>query len=253
MKELFGIVCLGVFYALLFLWEGFAFAIFINAIKPGSFVSLIIGGLMAYIGFRGIRFLWKYKKRMKFIDNYQFPDGVDEKILYTYPHLSDQDLNYIKKNLKHFFKIWMASGRFKSTIVAMPSQVVDIAWHEFILHTKDYHNFCDHVFGRYFHHNTFSKKIESNDIKSSLECAWSLSCMEENIDKYDPHCLPTLFSIDSTLNIPDGNEFSIEKTEVSNGTFKCVRGSFSELGEVTFVKPKETGGGGGCGGGCGGG
>ena len=33
-----------------------------------------------------------------------------------------------------------------------PTKVVDIAWHEFILHTKDYMNYCIAKFGKYIHH-----------------------------------------------------------------------------------------------------
>lgn len=33
-----------------------------------------------------------------------------------------------------------------------PSEIVDVAWHEFILHTADYMAYCEQVFGRYIHH-----------------------------------------------------------------------------------------------------
>ncbi|MDP6959304.1 MAG: hypothetical protein QF645_10900, partial [Planctomycetota bacterium] len=37
--------------------------------------------------------------------------------------------------------------------VLTPSLKVDLAWHEFILHTKAYHKFCARHFGRYLHHS----------------------------------------------------------------------------------------------------
>lgn len=33
-----------------------------------------------------------------------------------------------------------------------PSELVDIGWHAFILHTHDYAAFCDQVAGRFLHH-----------------------------------------------------------------------------------------------------
>ncbi|MFC3450903.1 glycine-rich domain-containing protein [Amycolatopsis speibonae] len=33
-----------------------------------------------------------------------------------------------------------------------PSDLVDIGWHTFILHTRDYAEFCDRIAGRFLHH-----------------------------------------------------------------------------------------------------
>lgn len=33
-----------------------------------------------------------------------------------------------------------------------PSEIVDMAWHEFILHTADYFAYCEMAFGHYVHH-----------------------------------------------------------------------------------------------------
>ncbi|HEX5200919.1 MAG TPA: hypothetical protein VFW27_13390 [Actinoplanes sp.] len=33
-----------------------------------------------------------------------------------------------------------------------PSELVDIGWHTFILHTIDYAEFCDRIAGRFIHH-----------------------------------------------------------------------------------------------------
>lgn len=34
-----------------------------------------------------------------------------------------------------------------------PSPKIDAIWHEFIIHTKDYHEYCMSTFGRFIHHN----------------------------------------------------------------------------------------------------
>lgn len=33
-----------------------------------------------------------------------------------------------------------------------PSNLVDIGWHTFLLHTRDYAQFCDRIAGRFIHH-----------------------------------------------------------------------------------------------------
>lgn len=33
-----------------------------------------------------------------------------------------------------------------------PSELVDLGWHTFLLHTKDYAAFCDRIAGRFLHH-----------------------------------------------------------------------------------------------------
>jgi hypothetical protein len=33
-----------------------------------------------------------------------------------------------------------------------PSELVDIGWHTFLLHTRDYATFCDRIAGRFLHH-----------------------------------------------------------------------------------------------------
>ena len=39
------------------------------------------------------------------------------------------------------------------SVVGMPSRAVDVAWHEFILITRAYTDFCRRAFGRYLHHH----------------------------------------------------------------------------------------------------
>lgn len=224
----------------------------------GNFFSIIIVFFIANVVLTKIR----KNRQKKFIENYCFPEELNEKILAVYPHLLKKYLTYVKQELKLFFKM---NSTYRSGIISMPSRIVDVVWHEFILHTRDYHNFCQQGFGYYFHHNPFSKETASQDIKLSLQRAWLYSCKAENIDPKNPHCLPALFSIDSSLNISDGNKFSVENTDGltrndssnSNGSLKCMRGSFVGVGAVVLISSVDAGsdggadGGGGCGG-CGG-
>jgi len=47
-----------------------------------------------------------------------------------------------------------------------PSYPVDLVWHEFILFTKYYHNFCNKKYGRYIHHTPSDKSSPSLYLKT---------------------------------------------------------------------------------------
>lgn len=40
-----------------------------------------------------------------------------------------------------------------ATRMEMPSRIVDEVWHQFILFTKEYHEFCNRFLGHYMHHS----------------------------------------------------------------------------------------------------
>jgi len=51
-----------------------------------------------------------------------------------------------------------------------PSARVDLAWHEFILFTRTYANFCDQQFGKLIHHEPSSNhEINSNQYAKTLQ------------------------------------------------------------------------------------
>lgn len=62
--------------------------------------------------------------------------------------VEEKDVNpLLSEVLKFLFLIGYSNQRLT------PSMIVDMAWHEFILCTKMYHDFCDQYFGRYIHHH----------------------------------------------------------------------------------------------------
>lgn len=50
----------------------------------------------------------------------------------------------------------------KFEVKLSPSKVVDYAWHEFILFTKLYENFCKEKLGKFIHHTPDEDKIRNN-------------------------------------------------------------------------------------------
>lgn len=54
--------------------------------------------------------------------------------------------------------LWLVGGLNQKLT---PSLLVDNAWHEFILFTRLYHNFCNEHFGRYIHHSPGGNEQEN--------------------------------------------------------------------------------------------
>ncbi len=59
--------------------------------------------------------------------------------------------NEFDEAFSEFIK-FMSIVKSSSAPVGMFSKEVDSVWHEFIIHTKQYFEFCQDYFGRYIHH-----------------------------------------------------------------------------------------------------
>lgn len=193
-------------------------------------------------------------RRKLFIEKFEFPIQVRMKISKKYPNLSECELNLAIKALRQFFHVCNYSN---GSPIAMPSKVVDIGWHEFILHTRVYQQFCYLANGRYIHHCPFTEVTKREDIQDSFKRCWYSACQFEEMYSKSPSDLPLVFGIDSILNIPDGNRFSltlVDKLNVLKVNQKNTNVGDSEELLITniFECSSDAGGCGGCGG-CGGG
>ena len=142
-----------------------------------------------------------HNRRSNYISNYLFPDNVLDKVKNTYPHLNAEDLLQVESALKQYFEVCRRAGK---KMVSMPSQVVDEAWHQFILYTRDYKQFCDNGLGRFLHHVPAESMKRRTAAQRGIKRAWKICCDIENIDSRKPVQLPILFAIDHDLNIEDG-------------------------------------------------
>jgi hypothetical protein len=186
-------------------------------------------------------------ERERYIRRYTFSADIFSKIQDKYPFLEEKDIFLVAKGLREYFIIYLRSG---SQIVGMPSKVVDEMWHEFILDTRKYTEFCHAAFGCYFHHIPASKSEKGVPIENAMKLTWRLACLEENINPIRATRLPLLFAIDAKLNIPDGNVHVLSPIAAKTagattncGGIACAGSSCSDA----------SGCGGGDGGGCGGG
>jgi hypothetical protein len=145
------------------------------------------------------------KKRTKIIDQFNFPDKVSQQLIEKYPHLTNKQVKLVITGLREYFHICNMAGKQS---VSMPSQAVDVVWHEFILFTKMYERFCNKAFGRFLHHTPAEAMQSKKLAQEGIKLAWKLSCKRENIDPHSPSRLPLLFAIDAQLAIPDGFKYS---------------------------------------------
>lgn len=145
--------------------------------------------------------------RILFLKNYEYHSLLKRKIKNKYEHLTEEELDKVFLALSDYFYI---CNKANNTPVSMPSLVVDIAWHEFILMTKEYEEFCKKAFGKFLHHTPTEAMKTKTKATEGLKRAWSLACQKEEINSKKPHKLPLLFAIDSMLNIEDGYKYSLD-------------------------------------------
>ena len=210
-------------------------------------------------------------RRADYIRSFALPRGLYDRLRKKRPELTLRDCQLVSRALRQFFLTHLKSGR---QFVSMPSQVTDDLWHEFILYTKHYEQFCKRAFGRCLPHTPAVVLSGERQANAGLRRCWWQACRDENINPTNPVRLPLLFAIDTKLNIADGFRYLPDCGSVrregdkagSNGAVYCGgdfgssgfdggTDGFGDAGTGAGDGGSTDGGGdsGGCGGGCGGG
>lgn len=172
-------------------------ALFAGWRPPGWLMT----GIVVLFAFMLAAGIWAARERSRLVREAPLPRFLRRKLMDRYPHLSLRDTELVERGLRQFF---IACQRSKRRFVAMPSQVVDSMWHEFILHTSAYREWCDLVVGRFIDHvpaEVLGRKASTND---GLRRAWFWSCRDESINPKQPSRLPLLFALDAKFAIPGG-------------------------------------------------
>ena len=142
-----------------------------------------------------------HARRTEYIRNFSLPPGLYDKLREKHPQLSLKDCQLVGHALRQFFLAYLRSGREH---ISMPSQSVDDLWHEFILYTRHYADFCRRAFGGFLHHTPAAALSSSGRSNDGLRRCWWQACREENINPRRPTRLPLLFAIDRKLGVKDG-------------------------------------------------
>ncbi len=232
---------------------------------PILLVALVVLGVTLLV----LALKLRSARRAEFIRHYAFPKGLIEKLQQRRAGLPAKDGQLVARALRQFFLAHLTSGR---QFVSMPSQVTDDLWHEFILYTRNYEDFCRRAFGRFMHHTPAVVLGKGQHGNAGLRRTWWFCCKEEHINPSKPTRLPLLFAIDGKLGISDGfryvpdcsalraggdgsaycgGEFSSSNVDGSTDGFGDSPGHGASAGEGG--SSSDGGDGGGCGGGCGGG
>ncbi len=117
--------------------------------------------------------------------------------------------------LREYLLLCRAAGK---RMVAMPSQVVDVAWHELILHTRLYQHVCRKGLGRFLHHTPAQAMRSPRQAQEGIRRAWKLACRREGIDPQNPTRLPLLFALDTELAIADGFRYTLNCAQRQDGS-----------------------------------
>ena len=199
------------------------------------FLALVLNGVLCVFLFLALR-AWELSLRRQFVREAPLPRFLGAKLMAQYPQLSVRDTELVLHGLRQFFIAYLRSKR---QFVAMPSKVVDAAWHEFILHTRGYEQWCHAAFGSLLHHSPAEVLGRDPKRNSGLRRAWFWACKEESIDPGAPTRLPLLFALDKKFAIAGGFTYVPNCRDINNkaGSDAYCGTSFGD------------GGGGGCGGG----
>ena len=160
-------------------------------------IVLVIVAIIAWANYRAAARL----KQTEFIRTYTFPQGLLARFAEKRPTLTLKEQQLVLRGLRKFFLCnLMARGAF----VSMPSKAVDDLWHEFILFTKHYNDFCHQAFGKFLHHTPAVALSSQKVADQGLRRTWWYACKDETINPRQPTRLPLLFALDAKLKLADG-------------------------------------------------
>ena len=159
--------------------------------RADNLIPLALAAIVLFVLYMAYRKA-RQARRERLIDSYRFPESIAAKVGKTYPHLNDAEVMRVMQGLCN-----MAGRR----MVSMPSQAVDVAWHEFILFTRKYEHFCGKALGRFLHHTPAEAMRSPTSAQAGIKTAWRLSCLREGMQPRAAHRLPLLFAIDAQLRV----------------------------------------------------
>lgn len=209
-----------------------------------KFVLLAVILFLVWLAWRK----WQQAGRALFIEKFPLQERLDHRLAIRQPGLNADQRAEVLEGLRDYFLICNTAGR---RAVAMPSQAVDDAWHEFILFTRHYEQFCRRAFGRFLHHTPVEAMSSPTQAGDGIRRAWRLSCAHEGIDPKAPERLPRLFALDAALGIAGGFVYQLDCLAAGgtgNGGYcashiGCGSGCSGDSGSSS-----DGDGGGGCGG-----
>lgn len=193
----------------------------INFIADNTFLTLFFCFFITLLISKLIMEIQKHIDKKPFNYEYQFPPSVLERWKANYPLLNEQHFALAQKALLQFFEFIyyknINSVNQNKQAAVMVSEIADQLWHEFILNTQDYSDFCEKTFGKYIHHKPNNKDVtyDWTDKEISLNMMHLYRHTRDNYYNSVKNT-PLIFTIDEALHIPNGYKFDIKKIEEQN-------------------------------------
>ena len=188
-----------------------------------------------------------------------------QRFVQQHDELSSDDIGLVEGATRQWFRL---AARHPKARLAMPSVIVDDLWHEFVLHTREYAEFCEAALGRFLHHVPESAMTAGDAAANRLGGLRATFHLAQQDETGEPGRLPLLFRVDQELAVAGGRRYLAD----CGGRGECfelkgmvclqhIGGPGKRPGGGKWNYPRgvvhkggETAGGGGCGGaGCGGG
>lgn len=176
---------------------------------------------------------YKFDSGVSYLKNYKIPTIVKNKFIKE-NNIKEEDYPLIEKALKQFFAMFLLASHkkhVKNDNFLMTSKVVDELWHEFVLDTRSYHDFCNKTFGKYLHHAPAGTSSSSKE-KEALKNTYKTSKVLKEYDlNYMSGSLPLIFMIDSLMGFPEG--LSYDYSDLESLTREYVTRSYVTSGTTS--------------------
>jgi hypothetical protein len=92
------------------------------------------------------------QRRAAYIRSYRFPAELARRLGVKHPEWPGLQVDATLEGLRTFFLACLTAQSQGDFVLDVPSEAIDDAWHELILMTREYTDFCRNAFGRYLHH-----------------------------------------------------------------------------------------------------
>jgi hypothetical protein len=147
------------------------------------------------------------ERRRIYIESYSFPSALRDRLEARDDlDLTGTQISLVFDGLRTWFVACLyADGK----TLGMPSRAVDIAWHEFILMTREYQSFCDEAFGYYLHHSPEETMDEA--MPGALRRTLLTTEREPMVPGYVG--IPFLFALDGELGLEGGQNWTPEEID----------------------------------------
>jgi hypothetical protein len=129
----------------------------------------------------------------------------------------------VSEGLKEWFIIVKSAH---PRMLGMTSVSIDDLWHEIILDTRFYADFCNRYIGFFVHHTTNKANPQSDsamqqELSNSMR-TWMAACYLIQANPYQPSQLPRLFRLDRHFSTLRGHYFKLpSELEPATASYIC--------------------------------